>query len=287
MIMDTIDDFRLRRKRDLFPVFSSLALTLVLAGVLSVAFFNYRNRMQDIVLSENRYLTAEWRLLQELKAQTDAELREKDKQILELNNRYLSLVRSHASASDLGKIEDQLQQVKRERQEIEARRLNPASTGTIVFENALLRGPQSADSQSPLTGILQKDLETSRKEIENKAVRIEALGKEIMDLDAKIAARSRGSDQALSEYRSRIEILAASLKERGTEQAGNAQLPLEDLKTWALVRALVSSPEIRAKYPNLLDALDRYLSAYGAVERLKGRREAFSTAAAELQPLTR
>jgi len=84
MIMDTIDDFRLRRKRDLFPVVSSLALTLVLAGVLSVAFFNYRNRMQDIVLSENRYLTAEWRLLQELKAQTDAELREKDQQINEL-----------------------------------------------------------------------------------------------------------------------------------------------------------------------------------------------------------
>jgi len=238
MIMDTIDDFRLRRKRDLFPVVSSLALTLVLAGVLSVAFFNYRNRMQDIVLSENRYLTAEWRLLQELKAQTDAELREKDQQINELNDRYLRLVRSHASASDLGKIEDQLRQVKRERQEIEARRLDAAPTGMIASDSALLKGPLSADNQSPLTGLLQKDLETSRKEIENKAVRIEALGKEIMNLDAEIAARSRGSDQALSEYRSRIGILAASLKERGTEQAGDAQLPLKDLETWALARAL-------------------------------------------------
>jgi len=74
----------------------------------------------------------------------------------------------------------------------------------IASDSALLKGPLSADSQSPLTGLLQKDLETSRKEIENKAVRIEALGKEIMNLDAEIAARSRGSDQALSEYRSRI-----------------------------------------------------------------------------------
>ncbi|MGA2766600.1 MAG: hypothetical protein ABSG17_24925 [Spirochaetia bacterium] len=98
---------------------------------------------------------------------------------------------------------------------------------------------------------------------------------QIQDLSATVA-RMREEAQA---------ALAAA--ERKAREAGSAQpLDIQDLKTQALVRALVGSPEIRAAYPDLLKSLDHFFEVYALQQRLAGQREAYASLQPMLEPLT-
>ncbi len=60
---------------------------------------------------------------------------------------------------------------------------------------------------------------------------------------------------------------------------------IEDIKTRSLLRAIVSSPEIRNEYPGLLEDLDRYFTVYGRQEWLTGQKDAFRFMAETIKAL--
>jgi hypothetical protein len=308
--MNSIEDFRLRPKKDLLPIVSNLVLVLLIVGVLSVAFYRYRSRMEEISLSENRYLTTEWRLLQELKEQTDEKLQEKDQEIAELNDRYLRLLRQNASPSAIRQVETRLQQAKVERAEIATRQAEaaaqqaesaPEAPQSAAQDRAWLRDLLPSENQSALTRLLQNRLETSEAERESQRRRIEELENSLIELDAAAAAIERSRALETAERQETVRALSSALE--GLESAAIAAAAdleekalggevaehprMEDLSSLALVRALASSPEIRSEYPQLLDSLDRYLEIYGRLERREGRREAYTAAAATVRGLIR
>ena len=288
MRMDSTEEFRLRPKKDYLPVISNLTVTLLLVGVLSAAFYRYNTRMADISLSESRYLTTEWRLLQELKQQTDEQLQEKDQEIVELNERYRRLARDNASSSELRQIEIQLQQAKVERDEIATRRAEVQTEKPAAPEQTWMKELLPSESQSALAKLLQKRLETSEAERDSQRQRIEALEKAIAELDAAGRAGAAASALQIAAGRETILRLAdalADIERKALEGEGAEHPRMEDLGSWALVRALASSPEIRSEYPTLLDSLDRYLETYGRLERVEGRREAYSSAASVIKQL--
>lgn len=62
-----------------------LLVPLLYFAVIKPAF---NNRMRSISLDENRFVMTEWHLLQTIKSQTEAQLREKDQEIANLQRRY-------------------------------------------------------------------------------------------------------------------------------------------------------------------------------------------------------
>lgn len=297
---DSTEDFRLRPKRDLFPILSNLVLAVLTAGLLVAAVYRYRSRIEEISLSESRYLTTEWRLLQELKAQTDQKLLEKDQEISELNERYLRLIKDNASSSELQQIQARLQQAQSERDEILSRRAEAETVAAAVPEqSAWMKELLPSENESAVTKLLQKRIEANEAELERRLMHIAELEKALFDLEAasEAARRENALTQAESAERlgrltetlerkiSEANAALADLERREQESYGPEHPRIEDLNTWALVRALAGSPEIRTEYPNLLDSLDRYLDTYGSLERTEGRREAYSSAAATVRGL--
>jgi hypothetical protein len=289
-----------RPPKDLFLIFSMLALGLFTAAFLWVALSNYRNRIDAISLSESRFLTMEWRLLRELKEATDQKLLEKEQEIEDLNKRYLRLVKGDAASEDMRQIETRLRQARSEREEILSQRsikLEEASPRQKSWLAELL----PSDNRSILAVLQQKQIESLEAERANSRLRIEMLEKELAALDAKHEASVRDFLKSTAESQDRIHKLSAAIAEskaaaravfealkREAPETDGRELPLiEDLNTRAFVRALASSPAIRSEYPNLLKSLDRYFEVYGRQERLKARREAYTSAAAAVEALAR
>lgn len=69
-------------------------------------------------------------------------------------------------------------------------------------------------------------------------------------------------------------ILAALQSERAVLADPETVLSLSDLKTRSIMRAIVRSPAIRSQYPDLFEALDRYLELVEKEGYLRGKQEA-------------
>lgn len=70
------------------------ALILAVIGIGFVANSWFTDRMVEVARFEGRFVTTEWELLAQLKAETDRLLLEKDVQILSMRDRLMRLMRS-------------------------------------------------------------------------------------------------------------------------------------------------------------------------------------------------
>ncbi len=342
-MVDPGDRLSVRPKKDPFLIVSNVALLLFTAGFLWIVITRFQDRISAISLSESRFLTTEWRLLQELKAQTDQQLAQKDQEIADLNSRYLKLVQAKASSSEVIQIKKQLAQAQAERQAIIAREIaqnsDPANApqktspqqATAEQPTAPLSPSQpvpsrQASSQQTLAGqspqgtaegtlisellpatgasalvrILQQEVESLRTQLDDSRLQTGELQAEISAADSQYKSTVGRLSDELSKTRSQVESLSSAITkleneiqnastavaQKATEGRPQPSTDLRDLETWALVRAVVSSPAVRAQYPNLLSALDEYFRAYGLQQRSEGRQEAFSTAESILSPIT-
>ena len=282
-----------RPKKDLFLIISIITLILISVVFLWLAMSYYQKRIKAISLSENRYLTTEWRLLHELKAQSDQKLLEKDKEIAELNRRYLELARGNASASELKQIEIQLQQAEDEREEILSNQVD-ATTEIDPEQKEWIGDLLPSENRSAVTILLETQITLLEIKLNENRKYIRELENERTELMTKQEESTGEYIKTLTEKNTRIENLSAEmtglnkiiddtlaeLEQKAREEIDRPRM--EDLNTLALIRALINEQEIRTDYPGLLEQLDRFIEVYGLQERQKGRREAYAKAAETL-----
>jgi len=288
-MQSSFDDSQPRQKKDWFPLLSNLGLLLFGAAFLWVAFARYHDRLAAISLNESKFITTEWRLLQELKSQTDQELLQKDQEIADLNRRYLLLIRNNASPPQVAEVRQQLNQARAERNQILSRSIPPPPPEPATIA-------AGADSLAPastvtLTALLQKRITALQTQLDDGRLIIRTLersqnvgtgGQTSAQSDLAGIEKDRARISELSETVSRLtsEISSARAELGLKLQSLNSPqvLGLEELDTRALVRALISTPEARAAYPGLLESFDRFLQRYGERERLNGQAEAYAAA---------
>ena len=106
-----------------------LALDLALVAGVALLLWGFdlglRKRAETATLKDNRFLTTEWRLMRELKARTDQELRDKDREIDALRLQYLRLKGAGSSAELSADLEAAMARAESERAAILASRTNP------------------------------------------------------------------------------------------------------------------------------------------------------------------
>lgn len=291
------EEFKPQRNSDILPIISNLVLLVFAAVFLWFTISAYEARIKAVSMQENRFLTTEWHLLQELKVQTDQQLLEKDQEIAELRQQYLKLAQTNTSPAELQQIKEKLNQAREERAELASRRVQEAPDSEQASSEQTSQEPLSEllpRNTSATAELLREQIETLEEQLEESRLYNQVLEEEFTEAQST-------HNQEIREYRDSIEDLSSELS--GTRKAVRTtleelelklelvdnQLPpgLEDLNTRALLRALASSPTIRADYPNLLDSIDRYFEVYGFQKQLDGRREAYSSAIESLEPLSR
>src|SRR5574340_67021 len=95
----SVDGSQERPRKDHVLWISNLALLVFTLGFVWAAVSLYRGRITAISVSQSSFLTTEWRLLEQLKAQTDKELFQKDKEIADLYRLYMELIQKNAPQS--------------------------------------------------------------------------------------------------------------------------------------------------------------------------------------------
>lgn len=287
-----------RPRRDYVLWISSPALIVFTAAFVWGAFSLYQSRIATISLTEHRFLTTEWRLLQQLKVQTDRQLLQKDQEIADLNRLYLELTQVGASPSRRQEVKNQLDQAEAERKAILSRSFSSiADTGST--QGTALNVQASSAYEPALAALLQNRIEGLQAQLDSRRALIDALDKERLILISTHQQAVQGYADTIREKTAEIQELSATLSRtraeiqaavatanRKAREAGSAQpLDIQDLKTRTLVRALVGSPEIRAVYPDLLKSLDRLFDVSALQERLTGQKEAYASLESTLAPL--
>lgn len=245
-------------------LYAGVALTLWLFSSTS------QSRISGALLRQNAYLTTEWRLLQELKSRTDAQLREKDRQIDDLRRRYSALSSSGGSGSEMAEIEAEIQAVETERRSILSSVSEPAAAAekpAVSAEAALSASTISqrdarVDEIEKIVSVLRDRITSLESELSSNRLYTVMLEKELETSDTKAGGAS----------------LFAALRLKRDSVAAQAAEKRPDLRTRSLVRAVVSSPDVRSQYPELLESLDKYFEALSREERLNGQKDAYNAA---------
>lgn len=285
---DPRDGFAPRHAHDSFMVYSNVFLAVVTMALIGAAALGSRARLSSISLAENRFITTEWRLLQALKADTDRLLMEKDRQISDLRRRYYVLVQDPGAVSSLLEVESQLRQAEEERGAILSQRMDALAKPAEAPASSAVAATRAVAATYASEALRARVVTLETQLAEQKSL--------VAALNARLSALDRASRQAAAEYAEALGVRNASLSalsarlaalERAADAAADGLrkrigglealegLTVEELATKALVRALISSPNVRAQYPGLLDAFDRYLVSYGLIERRAGRDEAY------------
>lgn len=268
-----------------FLLRSNIIIVLATSILLLSSYFYFQRRIESATLNENRFLTTEWHLLQELKEQTDIQLREKDVEIRRLRAEYERVKTQDLSVDRLVQIEQELQRAEEERAAIVLSRINAIPFVTSGYTSkAVTNGPASEDSsfvmnqhiiertETPLTQILAERIKTLEAQSAAYKLRAETA-------EAGLSSTGSGKDtgKGLQKADATLQLhLVGILEEQQKRLDGEAPASLEAIRTRSLLRALVSSPAIRADYPDLLESLDHAFNDYGRQERIKGSREAFT-----------
>jgi hypothetical protein len=298
--------------------FFAINLAIVLGAALFLAAQDgaYRSRIRAETLRDSKFLTTEWRLMRELKERTDRELRDKDREIAELRLRYRSFKDAGSSAELLASIEKEMRRAEAEREAILAARLKAVADPPAVPANAPSAPPPGESTQPPRASLaalgiagapetavseilrrriagLEAALATSRageSAIERELEELRRGGSQPAAIQAAAAPAPPAGQPAAAAGGGEAEALAAAIldslaRQRDALADPDSVLGLSDLKTRALLRAIVRTPAIRAEYPDLLEALDRYLSLSGRAEYLRGKREAYGELVATVEKL--
>lgn len=270
------EEFRPQKNRDPVSILSNLLLLILTLLFLWVAFTYYQDRIQAVTLNKNRYLTAEWQLLGELKAQTDKQLSEKEREIADLQRKYNELRRLNAPDQELEDVRSRLDKAKNERELILSQGVGKLSADEYIDTAAL---------DSSLTALLEQKVKDLNHELELSEQTVEALKDEQREMKTRYNA-------AVQEYQTEIRKLTAKLEEQKRQQSGVLDVlqrkadmvdriqttDLKDINTRVLLKAIVSSPMVRKEYPQLRSELDRYLQVLSNQHHMQGRMEAYQEA---------
>ena len=264
------------KNRDLVSILSNLLLVLFTVLFLWIAFSYYEDRIQAVTLDENRYLTTEWQLLEELKAQTDEQLAEKEREIAELQRKYNELRQQNASDQELKAVQNQIAQAKDEKELILSQRIDQSSTAGSISPAAINPSINSLLEQKVKK--LEHELEQSRQKIEQLRNNIEGLNSEHRKTVQQLRTENRTlSNELTQENETQSEVLEELI--RRLKMLDRVQTPdMEDINTRVLLKAIVSSPTVRSEYPQLQTKLDRYFQILSNQHLLEGRQAAYREA---------
>ncbi len=258
-----MEHFESTQNRGSFLLAINALIVMCMLSLVMVAMYMYARDVRMVVEHTNRYVTTEWHLFQELKAQTDRKLYQKDLEISQLRAEYMRLLGDQVTGDEIRQIEIELKKAEQERADILAQRLAPE---TYYHEE---EGTSDAN-------VGERYLVTDTSQLR------EALGDRIRELEEQLdlyrtlSETSQPSLTALSaeDILKREEVL----RQVENKMAELSRLPparLESIRTRSFLRALVSSPEKRNEYPNLLDELDRTFDDFGRQEWVKGQLDAY------------
>lgn len=265
-------DFHPRRRQDLRWIASNIALVAISIAVVTAEWFSITAQQTETIGKENRFLTTEWYLLQQLRAQTDAELSRKNQEIESLKQLYEQLKAGNNSSNDLDKVEAQLKAAENTREEMLAQSmksgLHPSLSAVTPSEGSSVSGPGTDLRQSQAILLLQQQVDELR-------ARAETAEAAVVDLKRQSPTRAA---TPLSKAVEALENAKAAL--------GAAPQPtVAELKTKALIRAILSSSDVKKQYPELLGAFDSYLDSYGTREYARGRVTGYTEAAQSVRDL--
>lgn len=267
-----IPDFHPRNRQDLRWIASNVALVVLGVVLVSAEWFSITAHQAETIGKENRFLTTEWYLLQQLRAQTDAELSRKNQEIESLKQLYEQLKAENNSPNDLDKVEAQIKAAENTREEMLAQSvksgLHPSLSAVTPSETSSSLGPDNDLRQSQAIPLLQQQVDELR-------ARAETAEAAVVDLKRQQPALS---SVPVSK--------ALDALENGKSALGSLPQPtVAELKTKALIRAILSSSDIKRQYPDLLGSFDSYLDSYGTREYARGRVTGYTEATQSVRDL--
>lgn len=133
-----------------------------------------------------------------------------------------------------------------------------------------------ADAQERRATIEERDatIEDLRASLEESAQSVSDLRTSVDQLTTDL----RNLEAGYASYQEAVNT-AASEMTRLAEQSSSNQTPsAESIRTWALLKALLSTPSIRSQYPDLLGSMEAYIQSYGEREYRRGLNEAYQDA---------
>ncbi len=279
---------KMLRNRKVHPLFDSrLILFNMIILVCTIALImgterHFQKVFHETTLRENGFLTTEWRILKEMKEQTDKLLRDKDEEIQAIRRKYRELLAQNASADRLSEIENLLRKTETEREQLLSTRFTPSTPQSTKAPSVptVLPDDRGLDStpltENPMITLLNnrvKELEREKNGLQEENDRFHA---EIIALKARqeglpVTASSPGSSETISES----ETLRLIQEQRAVLETSSQVMTVADIRTRTLLRAIVRDPAIQSDYPGLVENVDRYFEVFGAAERLKGKKEAY------------
>lgn len=269
----------------LLPLVSNILLLIVVVGVVWWGISIFQSQIRVGTLSESRFVTMEWNLLQQLKAQTDGQLIEKDREIAALRQRYADLLERGGTPADRERLEAEIQGAEEERRSIVQRRMDVAAVpGLTPGGPDASREEDSAgatgtapltDSGSVLTRLLREQnqtLMTQLQELEDKITHSQEVAESVRRSVAQLPFSAEQGGQSPP---------SVVQQQPGDQQQSTTEL----LRTRTLLRAVVTKPEIRAEHPELLRELERYLQTLESRASIDGQGSAYRNASAALDTL--
>jgi hypothetical protein len=245
-------------------------LALLSAVLIAAEWFSITASQTETIGKENRFLTTEWYLLQQLRAQTDAELTQKNQEIENLRRLYEQLKAENNASNDLDRVEAELKAAESTR---EAMLTKSVTTGlhpslSAVMPEAAVPVPPAPSAQA---ADLRQAIEQLQEQLNGQRARAEAAEAAVVELKRQQSAPTSRSG-SLSKV---VEALDNAKSLLGT----SAPATVAELKTKALIRAILSSSDVKRQYPDLLAAFDGYLDSFGTREYSRGRITGFNEAA--------
>ncbi|MFW6250616.1 MAG: hypothetical protein ACOC47_05865, partial [Alkalispirochaetaceae bacterium] len=153
------------------PIVANLLLLFGSLAVVSIGVYFLSQQATSAIRFESRFITAEWRLLAELKERTDRLLQAKDREIAFLQARLLSIVRQGASETERRSLTSQLEQAYLERSEIMELRINPPPA--IREQRPEAEG--GVDNQTPGPEVVEELVSSSRFQVSDEPLQPEML----------------------------------------------------------------------------------------------------------------
>lgn len=257
-------------QKDFFLIVSNVGLLLFTLVFILIANSYYKNIIEDITLNENRFITTEWRLLQELRSQTDQKLLEKEQEIAELNRRYLKLIQGNAPSWELEKINTRLNKAKKERKEILSRQ-RAEIVDQSKTQKTWFKGLIPPDSEPALISFYKtriKILKSKLEEAQNNIIKTE----NIFPIKNGEYEKLR---QEYSEFLKEFKSIKEDINNKISNINNAAPPSIENINTRSLVRALLNSQATRAQYPDLLNSFDNYFENFGIQKQIVGQRDAY------------
>lgn len=129
----------------LFPLVVNVTLFVATATIIVGGVFYYQRASRMAVAFENRFITIEWRLLSQLKAETDRRLEAKDREIAFLRQQYQELVAGGGGDAERAEVNQAIEQAYAEREDLLVTRIS----APMLLTNGSIQAERGVGAQGP------------------------------------------------------------------------------------------------------------------------------------------